>query len=668
MTRLAFVEAERDLAVLGARHRSTVVVAVTAEAAEALERAGLPYTPVSALADPRALMGAEEDVNRASVEIATEIETYVAERYERARCEGPGFMTANSYLLQYSIGAIAARAHLMGEAIREIDPSSVAVVAGGVDDWFAGEGYAHDPWLELLRAEASAAGFEFEILSGAPNPRSTHSHRRPSMTLALLGKSLRSLRRGAVSLRPPTGGGVPAGLDDARVLVGNADAYDWELVLERLGGSTRARIARLRARALDNRHWTQYFEPCVTFQSRRRLELYALQGGAPRVHEDARRVGPLFDAWLAERDEPPTIELLGRDVFPALVPHLRALATTGPALIRAVDHVVRQALDVARPEAVCMPSISSLAGKRLAFAARERGIPVLAFQHGGAYGTHALVQHEQAEFGHADVFLSYGEGIEAPTNALGVVKATFVPIGSPLLEQARARADVRRPKRLRASVVDVLWIAELTSRNTFAATFIVEDTERYALESRMLARLANARRIRVTYRPFPGQEQISGVAHRLARLHPRVRVAATGSLVPLIQSSDIVVTDTTSGTTWNEVIALGKPLILYCDPDQTPLVDRFAGDLERACVWCRTHADLEEAVERLAREGAAFVQEVAARDTTDFLRLYVLHRDDGRCVDRALSCLAELRAKRGGPGAWGLERPLRQALARGRQK
>ncbi len=169
---------------------------------------------------------------------------------------------------------------------------------------------------------------------------------------------------------------------------------------------------------------------------------------------------------------------------------------------------------------------------------------------------------------------------------------------------------------------------------------MIEDTERYLLETQCLRILGSADNLRVIYRPHHFQVAWDGTTHWIERAHLHsVRTDSTTPLDALIWNADMVISDNTGGTIWNEVLALKKPLILYCDPCRTRLSPHFVPDLERACYWCKSGEELVAAVRRLADEGAAFVAELRRIDTTAFICRYVLHRDDGQCVQRVVSFL-----------------------------
>src|SRR5207302_6122591 len=209
-------------------------------------------------------------------------------------------------------------------------------------------------------------------------------------------------------------------------------------------------------------------------------------------------ISDLFDVWLRQRPAVPRLTALGFNLLPAIVPHLKAMATLGPALTRHSDMVAQRALDAIKPHAVCFFSIPWLATKRLAFQCRLRGIPTVCYQHGGVYGTQISPKNEQIEPAHADYFLVYGRGIQPRPMPAFSARAQYVPVGSARMAAITGKSQARsRPKVIRA-----LWIAEFSSRNTIGGPFQVEDTERYLIQKECLQLLGRADRLRVTYRPY----------------------------------------------------------------------------------------------------------------------------------------------------------------------
>ena len=109
-----------------------------------------------------------------------------------------------------------------------------------------------------------------------------------------------------------------------------------------------------------------------------------------------------------------------------------------------------------------------------------------------------------------------------------------------------------------------------------------------------------------------------------------------------METSDVIITDNAASTVWNEAIAFGKPLILFCDPQQTLLMPHFAADLEGACLWCKTESELVSAVQRLSNTGSEFLSGLRQTDTSSYLENYVLYRNDGDSKQRTLDFLKAL--------------------------
>ena len=191
-----------------------------------------------------------------------------------------------------------------------------------------------------------------------------------------------------------------------------------------------------------------------------------------------------------------------------------------------------------------------------------------------------------------------------------------------------------------SSRLDVLWIGEISTRNTSGGDFQIEDTRRYRMQTSALQVLAAQAQLRVTFRPYPGKEP-DGTTSWLRRQLPVVKIDTSRPMPDAIRQSHLVITDSSSGTAWNEVLALGSPLVLFCDPDQTPLVPSFEAALDAACIWCRDEDALREQMRRLAADPEAFVTG-AARDTRAFLNQYVLPQEAPDPVHRVLAFLAGL--------------------------
>jgi len=633
-SRVVFVENRDQAAAIGRESLDpqTTVVALTGEAVQALEEFDLAYQPVSAFAQPRSSMQIERQFTLDYVRILVELESSIASRDARAR-QHEGFLTGQAYHAYFSVVSVAMRAFLMRETIRALRPAIVSVFPTAIDPGFGGGDYAEAPWMRVLEMLARSETFTLERL---PTPSSveveTGSRPRPRRRVHRAPKAI--MRRLERSWPRPARAGRD---EELRLLFVRYPGYDWGPVTDRLRRLGGTECFWLDGAPFDPaRDWTFVLGNVVTDLWRSDARVVA-PAFAPDADEGSTYAG-LVDEWLSTRASVPRLDVQGMDLFPALAPNLRSMAAAGPAIAEHADTVADAALESVQPHAVCFVSIPWLSGKRAAERARLRGIPVICYQHGGSYGTHRRITHELMDWAHADYFLSYGEGIRPPERPTFPLRARFVPVGSAAIE---ARRPKRRHRARSSRTTRVLWVAEFAGRNAYSYD-VGEDTQRYLVERRCLELLSGARDLRVTFRPYAGQETISGVLRWLELSHAeRIGVDVVSPLAELARRTDVVISDTYSGTVWNQIIAWGKPFVLYCDPNDLDLDSAFAADLARACHWCTDREQLLAAIERLSVEPDAFIREAMAVDTAQYLQRYVLH--DGHPVDRCVSLLEQVR-------------------------
>jgi hypothetical protein len=281
-----------------------------------------------------------------------------------------------------------------------------------------------------------------------------------------------------------------------------------------------------------------------------------------------------------------------------------------------------------------------LADKRFAFQCHKKGIPVVCYQHGFGYGVQIMPKDEQIETAHADYFLTYGAGIKPRDKPAFPQRARFVPVGSARIEKMIAADRSRNQSRGNRRRLNVLWLAESSTRNTLVNS-ITEDTLRYRLEVEALTRLGSVRDIQVVYRPYGHVMEWDGVTRWLERASlAGVRMDSRRPTNRLIEQCDVAFVLTSSPTVWAEVIGLGKPMVLYCDPLQTPLVPEFEVDLEETCQWCRSGEQLLESIERFKKHGEGYIAELSRKKTTPFIDRYVLHK--GNSAMRSASFLYDV--------------------------
>lgn len=663
--RLIFVDGREQVRVLsrsGKWASDSKIIALTAEAADALDEYEIRHDPICAHVSLRGMALLERQLTLDAYNLVQEIEEFILQHCPCAQSDGPGFLTGQLYYIQYSLLAVATRAFLMREAVRVCRPEAISVFESEIDEWFYDDGYVHNPWLGVLEEYAARHGLACERIPVAA------SRSRMDRHILAFGRrayqfARRRLRARLARAQTATLGGATSGVQGLRLLFVDSLSYDWATVSEQLASQDVVRMV-LRGRKLQSREWSYHYLPKLSDLKTGAEQEFANAALSPDPDEtDA--IGELFDRWLDERASPPEIPLLDMNLWPAIVPHLRRMASLGPALVRQTDRIAACALDVARPHAACFNAMQTLAAQRFAHQCRLRNVPVVCYQHGGSYGAHTYAQHEYTDLGHADYFLAYGSGVQQTWEASFPARAEFVPMGSARVE-TMADGVSRRARKL-GSPLTVLWVSEVSMRNTVAGHFLVEDTERYLLQKRCLQLLGAAANLRVIFRPHPmhRQEQWTGVIAWLGRMKYRsIGLSAVKPLAELIDESDVVVSDTSSGTVWNEVVAMSRPLILYCDPKQTPLAKPFQADLESACHWCKSGEALVAAIGRLVRDGEAFMQELNKADASRFIRNYVLHPGDGRCADRVTSFLSAVCRDRKPPDVW-LQTPSKVCVKEG---
>jgi hypothetical protein len=123
-----------------------------------------------------------------------------------------------------------------------------------------------------------------------------------------------------------------------------------------------------------------------------------------------------------------------------------------------------------------------------------------------------------------------------------------------------------------------------------------------------------------------------------------VRIDATTPTDILLRRADLLVTISTSGTLWNEALALRVPLVAYLDPTFTVVSAEYATDLAEACMLCKNGEELRSIVRHVAIEGKEFLRRFAEKRVETFLRRYVLANSNS--VETVVEFLAALARPR----------------------
>ena len=632
--RLVFVETRGQASYLRSTTLEGVsVVAVTAIAVQALEEFKVPHTAVSAYSDLRPLARADEQLVVSTVRLARELDAFVADRHPPARFDGPGPVEANAYALQHAAWMIARRFVLMRDAIRACQPSSIGIFDADLDPWFVGDGYLQDPWTCGIIREAEQAGIAVERLPVAPDEESDRLSGWVARSKALFPRMRARLGRGWRR----TGGRnePPQDLAGLRLVFVNATTFDWAPVVASLRTAAGVSCFRTTTAPLDARWWNSTFSPRVERLWGR--PPVTLDLSAASVDErESEHIHLLFNDWLRAADRSSALTAGDVDILPMLSPHLRGLLGRGPSLIRYTDRYAELMLKEISPDAVCFFAIARFADQRLAHVCRQQGVPVLSYQHGLGYSVRIQPADEMCDPVFADYFMTYGEGNHPRPRPAFPVRARYVPVGSSRIEHMprRAAPRVRHRGKLR-----LLWAAEVFIGNTVGVS-VTEETQRYALYQRGLRILSGVAGVEVTYRPYPHLPD--GVARWIETTAlPNVHVDTTTPFEVLARGCDLAIVAASSSTIWGELTALGVPMVLYCDPEQTLLTDEFTGDLDRACRWCRTSESLVADLRRFSDDPSGFTRDVARIDQSDFVKKYVLH--EGNCTNNVVSFINEVR-------------------------
>jgi hypothetical protein len=618
------------------------LVALSAEALETANALGLSCQPIGrVISGGRRIIGRQREAFQSWVHALTDLETALAAEIQGCRFEGPGILLSRAYPIALAINAVRYRAGLMIEAVKALRASEVTVIETYRDLQFDGDGYDFNPWTLAFKDWGSTRG----IRNRAAFFQSPEV--RPSLYLRGLAWARKQpfLRRWKRAIDEYRSGPLfvrrSADSSNMRILFSDSMDYDWSPIYRRLKSSG-ARLYLLECGADDRRVEDKTYLRKLQTGQEGILELSPSVTDSREV--DQQKIGEVFNCWAEQTAWRSKLTFSEVDTFRALCPYIRSLAMTGPALLHRTDALVVSALDISTPQAVCFFVIAYPYQKRLAFECNRRGIPVMCYQHGGAYGTHEVPVQDLIDGSFADVFLVYGRNINPPTAPVIPRRAKYVPTGSARIEMIQQAAletqEARRHSPTQESKLRVLFAGDVSFGNTITAGTEIEDTGRHLLEVRSLSMLAQSDSLKVTYRPFPVGLTAQGTPDWLRRTRLlNIGVDATSKTTTLLKQTDLVLTLSTSGTLWNEVMASGIPLVAYVNPIYTGTRDQFIRDLASACIVCDSDEGLGATIEQIVAEGKCFLDRFADKAAKPFLREYVL--GDGACADSVMRLLAE---------------------------
>lgn len=601
-------------------------LAMNAEALDQLRGLGVPNRSITEFVDFRSFQKTERDDTLAVVRLLESIEAFVAREVPEARFDGPGFLTAQAYVLQFAILAVVTRCRCVLAIAEQLKPDRLLFFNEPTrfEGFFIGLGHA--PWADFAGRVGPSMGFETGWVAHEP---------RPGQSLPDEEACLAHLAHRNAPVRQD----IPKGQWAAactRLLMVSVGRYDFKMVRENLaelGGHAFAELES--AEGAPSPYLQGFLNEAHLMPDARSIVLDASGPAALSSEEERDRLGAAFDRWRASQGNA-LGNLMGLDVLPAISPLLRLLTRLGPALIRYADAVAVQTLERVRPHAACMTHTAYLPHQRLAHICRGQGVPVICYQHGGAYGT---IHHQKIhliESLHADTLITFGKGSKLQDDDAFPRRAEYVPLGCSRIQSLmRASSPVPGNGRTR-----VLWVGEYSGQNLIAASSQMEDIERYELETSSLSLLGQCEDLEVLFRPYPGQQDFVGVCAWLDRTRlSSVRVDFSRPLPELLDWADVVVSSTSADTIWMESIALKKPLVLCCDPRQTPLAPHYMQDMKQCMLWCPDSATMLEAMRGLAARGKDFLAEIPVNHDR-YLREYVLG-DAGDVAERVARFIRE---------------------------
>jgi len=605
---------------------SMTLIALTAEALQALEELEYQCFAVCDFIDTSPLVSEEEHYIKEIYSLSLEIENYIGDYFDGFKTDGPGVISGNYYFLQYCISSIVKRAYILKKLVTTFSPLKITVFQQDIDAWLHGWQYVKNPWDEILETFSHEYNFSIEYIRV---PRKKNSI--PALDFAKVFSYYNRIKRKIIQLNfaRQQKHSISSNLDGCRIIFVNSTNYDWGPVVRQLKQNKKIGMFELEQYNLyKHLWWSAIFSPALREMGTQKKTDIPINREIITKNEK-KTLELLFEKWLSERENPPTIKVFDINIFPYIIPQIRTLVVQGLIISRYTDSFALHVIQKTKPHIVCFFNITQLSERRFAYICEKKGIPTVCYQHGFGYNVGIQPGAEGCDQACADFILSYGEGNRPRTNPLFPVKAEFFPVGSARIENMKKINPCRDLKKGR--ILKILWIAESTSHNTLVAS-LTEDTKRYRMQKKCMSILSGKNNIQVIYRPLISQLFFDGTSVWLRNEKiSGISIDAFTPLEDLILDSDLVISDISSPTTWGEVLGLNKPMILYCDPKQTPIKESSIPDLDSACCWCKTEDGLLRIIKELGEDPDHVFTYLHKMDSSAFVRKYILH--DENCTD-----------------------------------
>ena len=325
-----------------------IVIALTAEALQALQEFDVKHTAVSEYADTRPVAAANQQLVVDCLDTLEEIETYILSPLSGSNTTDEGFLTSNSYWLQYALTILVTRTHLIQETIRACSPVIVSMFKVAEDNNYAIK--AAHVWYQslsmshVLKQLASKYVFQLDI----------RSYNTESVNRSNLLSSLDRIRRTPARLRQLVGEHISSsgfskfenthnsGADDqcSLLIVGGLN-YEWQTVTSftrDLQGYLLNWMSNTEFGNEPGRHgWCMGYDPkLVQFQNQSsikiRLDPYSLE------QEEMDSIKSMCDRWVNNVNRKRSVFFQGVDLVDDLIDVVRPIAARTLSFCRYLDN------------------------------------------------------------------------------------------------------------------------------------------------------------------------------------------------------------------------------------------------------------------------------------------------------------------------------------------